>query len=304
MNTSIRKSLLTWLIAMFTVGYSTTSSFALDTDFDSAPIKSKTKMSIALQCMNLQLEQATVNPSAYVFMVRDIIDGTIKNNNYPDGPTSDSGRSQMISTLSAHTSPSYGLVVDRFPSMFKTVVNQTVGLDPFVFTSQKNLANLYPKLTAVANANRLSRGMLNLGAITPLIIDGAFARNDRSHKRSKGYGSNGGYRGDADEEETGALDYGESGSERSVTLVVNIIDPATNHVFGTQGDALVRANAMTQAGTATGNMQALNASVYDNPGAESTVSQALTITATTFTMSQDAVSGSGQYGNFVGVRYN
>jgi hypothetical protein len=235
MKTSIRKLLLTWLIAVLTVGCSSTSRFTLDTDFDSAPIKSKTKMSVALQCMNSQLEQATVNPSVYVFMVRDIIDGTIKHNNYSDGPMSDSGRIQMISTLSAYTSPSYGLVIDRFPLMFKPVVNETVGLDRFGFPSQENLENFYPKLTAVANANRLSRGMANVGAITPLIIDGAFTRNDSSHMRSKGYGSNGGYRGDADEEETGALDYGKSGSERSVTLVVNIIDPATNLVIGTEG---------------------------------------------------------------------
>ncbi|MFT5609652.1 MAG: hypothetical protein ACI9WC_001537 [Arenicella sp.] len=304
MKTSIRKSLLTWLIAMLTVGYSTTSRFTLASDFDPAPIKSKTKMSVALQSMNSQLEQATVNPSVYVFTVRDTIDGTIKHHNYSDGPMSDSGRIQTLSTLSADTSPSYGLVVDRFPRMFKPVVNETVGLDRFGVPSQENLADFYPKLTAVANANRPSRDMPNVGAITPLIIDGAFTRNDSSHMRSKGYGSNGGYRGDADEEETGALDYGKSGSERSVTLVVNLYEPATNLVIGTEGDALGSAVAMTQAGAATGNMQTLNAIVYDNPGAENTVSQALTITATTFTMSQDAVTDSGQYGNFVGVKYD
>ena len=176
-----------------------------------------------------------VNPSAYLFMVRDIIDGTIKHNNYSDGPMSDSGRIQMISTLSAHTSPSYGLVIDHFPLIFKPVINETVGLDRFGFPSQENLNGFYPKYTAVANANRASRGMASVGAITPLIIDGAFTRNDSSHIRSKGYGSNGGYRGDVDEEKTAAIDSGKSGSERSVTLVVNIIDPETNLVIGTEG---------------------------------------------------------------------
>jgi hypothetical protein len=77
--------------------------------------------------------------------------------------------------------------------------------------------------------------MESVAAITPLVIDGAFTRNDSSHLRSKGYGSNGGYRGDVEEEESGAIDFGRSGSERSVTLVINIIDPKTNVVIGTEG---------------------------------------------------------------------
>lgn len=235
MNTSIKKLCISASIALVMTGCSTTSRYTLDTEFDSAPVKSKTKMSTALQCMNEQLEQNTSNPSAYVFMVRDIIDGTIKHNNYSDGPLSDSGRIQMISTLSAHTNPSYGLVIDQFPLMFKPVISETVGLDRFGFPSDENLNNFYPKLTAVANANRSSRGMESVSAVTPLIIDGAFTRNDSSHLRSKGYGSNGGYRGDVEEEESGAIDFGRSGSERSVTLVINIIDPKTNVVIGTEG---------------------------------------------------------------------
>jgi hypothetical protein len=232
--TSVRKLLLTGLISMLTASCSTTSRYSLDTDFDSAPVKSKTRMSVALQCMNSQLEQTMVNPSAYVFMVRDVIDGTITPN-HSDGPMSDSGRIQMISTLSAHTSPSYGLVIDKFPLIFKQVLNETVGLDRFGFPSQENLNGFYPKLTAIANANRASRGMASVAAIKPLIIDGAFTRNDSSHMRSKGYGSNGGYRGDVDDEKTAAIDSGKSGSERSVTLVINIIDPETNVVIGSEG---------------------------------------------------------------------
>jgi hypothetical protein len=235
MNSSIIKLCLTGLIAMLTVGCANISTFTLDTDFKAAPIKTETRMSVALQCMSSQLDQAYINPNAYVFMVRDIIDGTVKDNDYTDGPMSDSGRIQMISTLSAHTSPSYALVIDRFPLMFKPLNNEAVGLDRFGYPSQQNLDNFYPKLTAVANANRLSRGMANVGAVRPLIIDGAFTRNDSAHMRSKGYGNNGGYRGDSGEERSAALDYGESGSERSVTLVVNIIDPESNLVIGTQG---------------------------------------------------------------------
>ena len=235
MNASIKKLCASASIALLMTGCSTTPRYTLDTEFDSTPVKSKTKMSIALQCMSTQLKQNTTNPSAYVFMVRDIIDGTIKQNNFSDGPLSDSGRIQMISTLSAHTNPSYGLVTDQFPLMFKPIISETIGLDRFGFPSEENLNNFYPKLMAVANESRASRGMESVMEVTPLIIDGAFTRNDSSHLRSKGYGSNSGYRGDVEEEKSGAIDFGRSGSVRSVTLVINIIDPKTNIVIGTEG---------------------------------------------------------------------
>ncbi len=235
MKMLITKLIISASVALIMTGCSTVSRYTLDTEFDSAPVKSKTKMSAALQCLREELDKNLVNPSAYVFMVRDIIDGTIKHNNYSDGPLSDSGRVQMISTLSAHTNPSYGLVIDQFPLMFKPVISEQVGLDRYGYPSQSNMDNFLPKLTSVANANRSARGMEEIGMVTPLIIDGAFTRNDSSHIRSKGYGQNGGYRGDVEDEESAAVDLGDSGSERSITLVVNIIDPKTNVVIGTEG---------------------------------------------------------------------
>ena len=234
MKTHIKNLVISGAAALIMSGCSTVSRYTLDTDFDAAPEKSKTKMSEALQCLRQELDNNLVNPSAYVFMVRDIIDGTIKHNNYSDGPLSDAGRIQMISTLSAHTHPSYGIVIDQFPLMFQPIISEQVGLDRFGFPSQANLSSFLPRLTTVANTNRSSRGMSEVSAITPLIIDGAFTRNDSSHQRSKGYGQNGGYRGDVEEEKSAAIDFGDSGSERSVTLVVNIIDPQTNVVIGTE----------------------------------------------------------------------
>jgi len=207
MKTQIKKLLISASVALVMTGCSTVNRYTLDTEFDSAPIKSKTKMSQALQCLRTELDKNLINPSAYVFMVRDIIDGTIKHNNYSDGPLSDSGRVQMISTLSAHTNPSYGLVIDQFPLMFKPIISEQVGLDRFGFPSQSNLENFLPRLTSVANTNRSQRGMQAIDSVTPLIIDGAFTRNDSSHRRSKGYGQNGGYRGDVEDEESHYLGY-------------------------------------------------------------------------------------------------
>ena len=89
----------------------------------------------------------------------------------------------------------------------------------------------------------------------------------------------------------------------------NLIDITTGDISdsGTTQQFDVTAGSLTMdqegAGTATGNLQALNAIVDDaGNGSGGTVSQVLNITATTFSMNQNNIAGSGQYGNFVGVK--
>lgn len=208
------------------------ANYTLSGKLDSTPVKTETKLTEALQCLGKQLENAHTNPGAYVFMVRDIIDGTVKSS-YSDGPLADAGRIQMISILTAHTKPSYGLVTDEFPLMLTQTQNEQMGLNRFGLPSRENLHAYVSMLTNFTNVNRKSRGMSAINAVRPLVIDGAFTRYDSSHTRSKGYGKNAGYRGD--DERNSSVDFGRSGSERSVTLVVNIVDPRTNVVVGTEG---------------------------------------------------------------------
>lgn len=219
---------------MLTAACVNIARFALDTEFDSSPVKSKTKLTSALQCLGGQLSASSQNPGAYVFMVRDIIDGTV-NKNYSDGPLSDAGRIQMISILSAHTKPSYGVVTDEFPLMLKPAVNEQIGLNRFGLPSHTNLKAFVSMLTKITNVDRQTRGMNSVKTVIPLIIDGAFTRYDSSYTRSRGYGENAGYRGDVEDQQSLSIDRGKSGSERSVTLVINIIDPKTNVVVGTEG---------------------------------------------------------------------
>jgi hypothetical protein len=82
----------------------------------------------------------------------------------------------------------------------------------------------------------------------------------------------------------------------------NIDDSGTTQSFTVGGgDLSITQNGL---GSASGNLQALNA-IVDNAGSGSggTVSQVLNVTAATFSMVQDNITGSGQYGNFVGVKY-
>ena len=222
------------VLALALAGCTSVSRYKLDAEFDSSPVKTRTKLTEALQCLGGQLENNRQNPGAYAFMVRDIIDGTVKNLNSADGPLSDAGRIQMVSILTAHTKPSYGMVLDAFPTMLRPVINENIGLNRFGLPLPDDLSTFVANLTRSANMSRRLKGMPTVDSVMPLIIDGAFTRYDSSHIRSKGYGANAGYRGDIEDEESLSIDFGDSGSERSVTLVVNVIDPKNNTVVGTE----------------------------------------------------------------------
>ena len=222
------------VLAVALAGCTSVSRYKLDAEFDSSPVKTRTKLTEALQCLGGQLENNRQNPGAYAFMVRDIIDGTVKNLNSADGPLSDAGRIQMVSILTAHTKPSYGMVLDAFPTMLRPVINENIGLNRFGLPLPDDLSTFVANLTRSANMSRQIKGMPTVDSVMPLIIDGAFTRYDSSHIRSKGYGANAGYRGDIEDEESLSIDFGDSGSERSVTLVVNVIDPKNNTVVGTE----------------------------------------------------------------------
>lgn len=107
-----------------------------------------------------------------------------------------------------------------------------------------------------------------------------------------------------------STDFNQNSASGSLTQAGNFIDigsgdindSGTTQLFTAPGGTV----AMTQsgAGAAAGNLQALNA-IVDNAGAFSggTVSQALNVTAATFTMTQENITSSGQFGNFVGVKF-
>ena len=235
MNLYLKSIAVAAFSAILLLGCLNSALYTIDDEFDSSPIKTKTKMTAALQCLGDQLEKnLDDDPGAYIFMVRDITDGTINNNYSYDGPLSDAGRIQLISILTAHTKPSYGVVLDEFPLMLKPVINEQVGLNRFGVPSKTNLDSFITEMTQFTNENRKPTGMPAVKEVMPLVIDGSFTRYDSSYSRSKGYGRNAGYRSDAEDEDA-SVDFGNSGSERSVTLVVNVIDPKTNVVMGTEG---------------------------------------------------------------------
>jgi hypothetical protein len=107
----------------------------------------------------------------------------------------------------------------------------------------------------------------------------------------------------------GATDFNQSSDQANLIQAGNLIKitsggtindaSADTQTFTAVGGAT--AVTMTQDGGGSANLQALNGIVYDAAGLSNSATQTLTVASTSFTMTQDNISGSGQYGNFVGA---
>ncbi len=211
------------------------SSYVFDKYLDFSPIKSKTKLTSALQCISDQLQLAKPRaPNTFVFMVRNINGGITGDRHYSDEQLSDAGRMQLINILSAHTKPAFGVVLDEYPPIFKATRDESTldkqsGLDRYSMPSPANMNEFITRLTRFSNNNRAANGLPAVNSVMPLSIDGTFTRYDNSSAHAKGDER------DAEGAQSASVDFGKSGSKRSLTLVVNVVDARNNAVIGTEG---------------------------------------------------------------------
>jgi hypothetical protein len=186
--------------------------------------------------------------NAYVFLVRDVSDGTVKEGPYQDSPLSDAGRVQLINVLSEHLYPYVGLVTDNFPLMFTQMGKEDVGLNRFGLPAPENLNVFMSAYEGIIENARQSHGMPPAGNIIPLIVTGSFTRFDTDNIAQEGMGQNLGSRTKrlADNEidqiwrkTSGEADFGNTSSGRAISLVMNLVDPRNNLVVSSQSFDLV-----------------------------------------------------------------
>jgi len=197
-------------------------------------------MSSAIQCMGRQLEKATTTKLAYVFLVREITDGTITNTVYQNGPLSDAGRIQLIHALSEHTFPYLGLVTDQFPMMFKPLAKEGLGLNRFGLTANNNMNTFLAFFGSIIANARKQKQLPPIAGIVPLVVSGSFTRLDNDNLYQEGWGHNAGSRDrGGDDDYSGQIDYGKTTSAKMISLVINLIDPRYNLVVGSQSFDLI-----------------------------------------------------------------
>lgn len=245
----IKPFLFSIILATSVVALSACSSnrLKITKNFKESPDASRTGMTDAIGCMGKTLKKENSN-TAYIFMVRDIIDGTITNRTYQNSPLSDAGRIQMINVLSDHVYPQIGLVTDRFPTTFSQTVNETVGLNRFGLPSLKNQQAFMMSYASIIQNSRKGKGLPPASNIVPLVITGAFTRFDSDNIKQKGSGHNLGSRSRRlAENETdsiwkktsGQVDIGHTLSAKAISLVINLVDPRNNLVVSSQSLDLI-----------------------------------------------------------------
>lgn len=195
------------------------------------PTPSRTNISQALQCMGSTLATSS-SSRAYIFMVRDLPDGTVKEGPYQNGPMSDAGRTQFINTLSEQLHPHIGLVTDKYPAMFEQANKENIGLNQFGLPSSKNVQAFTSIFQGIIDASRSNYNLPPSSSVIPLVVDGSFTRMDSDNYAQGGEAHNAGSRGDDDDRESGQIDLGKTTSARAITLAINLVDPRTNLVVG------------------------------------------------------------------------
>lgn len=202
--------------------------------FEKTPELTETNMSKALQCINGILKY-TPAKTPYVFLVRDVVDGTIREDaSFVNGPLSDAGRMQLINILSDNTYPHLGLVTDHFPMMFKTLNKENVGINRYGLPTSENMNTFLGFFAQIINNARERKRFLPASKVMPLVISGSFTRLDNDSLYQSGSGQNAGINSDEDERRSGQIDIGKTKSARAISLVVNLIEPRYNLVVSSR----------------------------------------------------------------------
>jgi len=244
-----KKYLLKLAIAFSIAGLSACSSNTLKIkkEFKETPEVTRSNMTDAISCMGGALKKGT-SDNAYIFLIRDVNDGTVKDSVYQDGPLADSGRIQLINVMSEHLYPHVGLVTDTFPLMFSQQANEGPGLNRFGVPSAKSMNIFMASYAGIIQNARKAKRLPAASNVVPLIVSGSFTRFDTDNLVQQGSGQNIGSRTKQlaeNEKDTifrqasGQIDIGNTSSARALSLVINLIDPRNNLVVSSKALDLI-----------------------------------------------------------------
>lgn len=196
------------------------------------PTVTETSMASVMNCSAKFLKNYESNV-AYVLLVRDVVDGTIRKVSSLDGPLADAGAYQLKSSLNALMPTENGLVIDQYPLMFKTFYGRSRS-DNFGTPSKQNLQLYREQMLRVINARRSRKGLKPVNTLALIALDGSFTRLDGSPFGSHGFGLNGGYEKNNNQSRSADIELGRSESAKVVSLLMNIIRPDMNLVVRSQ----------------------------------------------------------------------
>ena len=238
---------ITLAVSTLTLSACSSNKLTIAKSYKNSPEVTQNNMTDAISCMGRTLKKGH-SSNAFIFLVRNINDGTVKDSVYQDGPLSDAGRIQMINVLSDHLNPQVGLVTDTFPLMFTQTGKERLGLNRFGLPSLENQQAFMQSYSGIIQNARKTQKIAPANNIVPLLISGSFTRFDTDNLVQKGTGQNIGSRTKrlADSEKdsiwrrtSGQIDLGNTSSAKALSLVINLVDPRNNLVVSSQSLDLI-----------------------------------------------------------------
>ncbi|MCJ8339910.1 MAG: hypothetical protein MJK10_15695 [Pseudomonadales bacterium] len=205
----------------------------------SVPVKSTTSLSNVLACTKEKIATHNQN-TAYLIIVREMVDGTVRERSTSDGPLGDAGVHQLQGALVSLLTTEKAIIVDNQPSMFSKYNRGSIGLNKFGVP--KNGAQLAYKESMLnyVNAIRTGKGIRSAESIVILTVSGAFTRIDSANLANDGYGLTFGANGSGGK---GDLEFGTSVSKKVISLSINLIRPMLNTVIKSQSFDLEFSNS-------------------------------------------------------------
>ncbi|EPJ54437.1 MAG: hypothetical protein OFPI_06840 [Osedax symbiont Rs2] len=196
----------------------------------SVPVKTTTSLSNVFACTQEKIANHNQN-IAYIIIVRDMVDGTVRERSTTDGPLADAGVHQLKGALVSLLNSEKAIVVDTQPSMFSKYSRGSSGLNKFGLPESQAQVAYKESMLNFVNAIRTGKGIRTAQSIVVLTVSGAFTRIDSSNLSNDGYGLTLGAKGSGDR---GDVELGKSKSKKVISLSINLIRPMLNTIIKSQ----------------------------------------------------------------------
>ncbi len=194
------------------------------------PKPTATSLTQTLNCVCRQIKK-TISDTAYIIVVDDFVDGTVRPESYNDGIMADAGRNQFCNIIFESLPIHSAIVLNRVPPLFGNTSGSKTGLNEYGVIPDKKWIEFSQYYLREIN---LRRRALNLPKATSTIvfrIEGIFSAFDDDNYKSLGYGTSAGNNGSDAE---GEVNFGRKKENRSITLITNIINPHNNCIMASK----------------------------------------------------------------------
>ena len=192
-----------------------------------------TNLSQALTCAKDEVVRSKDRDFGYLFVVDEVIDGTIPASGAFNGELSDSLRYELVHNLKQAVHQGYGIVLANFPPVLRRDSNSNFGLNEYSMadkTALKKLEKFYTDRinTVRDNARKESNEKISkYRGVNTLVVKAAFTRNDENPVKKNSLGLNFGADGRSAK---GSIDLGRTNQFKSMTLTVIVEDPRINEI--------------------------------------------------------------------------